>query len=112
MAKKPAPAPAEASEAIPERKFRTLKDGRVIPIFEPGPNGEVTAEEQAWADEEQRTIIGPRVQAIRDAANAEEVANHKAKLERAEARKKRDHDWRDQIDARMKALEEKVAANG
>ncbi len=91
---------------------KAKKDGRIIPYFAPGPDGGPSAEEQAWADAEQREVIMPRVKAQRDADGEEEAANYAAKLERNAARVQRDRDWRDQIDARMKAIEEKAPANG
>ncbi len=82
MAKKPAKAKASDGEAIPEKPtHRTLKDGRVIPIFDPMPDGSVSPEEQAWADEEQKAII-----AQRDARREEEA---KAEREAVAAKEKR-----------------------
>lgn len=54
MAKKPALAPAEASEAVPAKAQFVTPDGKV---FEPDDDGNVTPEEQAWADAQQLEFV-------------------------------------------------------
>lgn len=109
MAKKPKAAAKADGEAIPDKPtHRTLKDGRVIPIFETGPDGGPSEEEQAWADEEQRGIMA-RVKAEREAAEKAERENYEAKLKKAEERKaaakKAEDDRWAKIEARLDALE-------
>lgn len=96
---------------MPERKTRTTRDGRVIPIFEPMPDGSVSPEEQAWADEEQRGIIAARDKRLKEARDAEK-ASVEAKEKRAAEKRKAGTDLAATVADLVKRVAELEKANG